>query len=290
MTTLAKTVNLELVTPDTAAKWLAQNAHNNRAPKKSVVKLYVSHMKRGTWNSDNCAITFDADGNLIDGQHRLRAVVESGQAQEFIVGRNWPTSAMITLDMGKGRTFTDRMVVAGTEISAMECDILRNAMTSYSSSQKGTQSFSSFGKESAVAEQYKRHSEITQIIANRFRGKVSKLVLGAAINGYAQACDWVERGKFDEDPSQRILDFLNIVASGGAASCYNPSTDQAAMKLREQITAKKAAGRNWQDMQDFRIGATAVFNFLKKKAQKQAIRPLANPPFAALKDLPGTNI
>jgi hypothetical protein len=290
MTTPAKTVELMLVTPDTAAKWLAQNADNNRAVKQSQVKLYASYMRKGEWNADNCAITFDAEGNLIDGQHRLQAVVKSGQAQEFIVGRNWPTNSMLTLDMGKGRTFTDRMVVAGTELTAMECDILRNAMTTYTSSQKGTQSFSSFGKEAAVAEQYKRHSEIVKLIAGRYRGKVSKLVLGAAINGYAQACDWVERGKFDEDPSQRILDFLNIVASGGAASCYNPSTDQAAMKLREQITAKKAAGRNWQDMQDFRIGATAVFNFLMKKPQKQAIRPLGKPPFALLADLPGTNI
>lgn len=290
MTTPAKTVELVLVTPEMAAEWLVLNADNNRSCKTRQVDLYASYMKKGTWNSDNCAITFDAEGNLIDGQHRLQAVFKSGQAQEFIVGRNWPRSAMVTLDMGKGRTFTDRMVVAGTELTAMECDILRNAMTVYTSSQKGTQSFSNFGKEEVVAEQYKRHSEIVKLIAGRYKGKVSKLVLGAAINGYAQACDWVERGKYDGDPSQRILDFLNIVANGGSASCYNPNTDQAAMKLREQIAAKKAAGRNWQDMQDYRIGATAVFNFLKKKPQKQAIRPLTNPPFALLKDLPGTNI
>lgn len=289
MTTPAKTVELMLVTPDTAAKWLAQNALNNRACKNSQVKLYVSYMKKGAWNSDNCAITFDVNGNLIDGQHRLRAVVASGQAQEFIVGRNWPTSAMITLDMGQRRSFTDRMVVAGTDITAMECDILRNAMSDYEATVKGTQSHSRFGKEAAVAEQFRRHSEITQALAARYRGKVSKLVLGAAIQGYAQACAWYEKGKFSDDPLQRIIDFLDILAEGGAASCYNPDTDQAAMKLREQIAAKKAAGRNWHDMQDFRTGVTAVANFLKKKPQKQVIRPLGKSPFALLIDLPGTN-
>lgn len=289
MTTLEKKVRLVLVTPKMAIEWLALNAINNREPKKSQLDLYTSYMRRGAWSDDNCAITFDVDGNLIDGQHRLRAVVRSGIPQEFIVGTNWPTTSMIAFDMGKGRNFADRMVVAGTEITSTECDILRNAMTNYQSSMKGTQAFSRFGLEETVAEQYKRHSEIVSTVSNCYKGKVSKLVIGAAIQGYAQACDWYARGKFSDDPGQRIIDFLTIVAEGGAASCYNPDTDQAAMKLREQIAAKKAASRNWQDMQDFRIGVTAVFNFLKKKPQKQAIRPLQNPPFANLKDLPGTN-
>lgn len=289
MTAPSKQVTLEVITPEMAKRWLAQNAKNNRTSKAGQVALYAAYMKKGTWNDDNCAITFDVNGELIDGQHRLMAIVESGTAQEFIIGRNWPTEAMITLDMGQRRTFTDRMVVAGTDITSMECDIIRNAMTNYASSQKGTQTYSQFGREEIVAEQYKRHSEATGVIASRYKGKVSKLVLGAAIQAYAQACVWYNKGRISDDPWQRTISFLDIVAEGGAAACYDPATDQAAMKLREQIAAKKAAGRNWQDMQDYRIGATAVYNFLKKKPQKLAIRPLANPPFAPLRELPGTN-
>lgn len=290
MTTPTKTVQLKVITPEMAKQWLDRNALNNRAVKKCQTKQYALYMKRGCWNDDNCAITFDLIGNLIDGQHRLLAVIESDTAQEFIVGYNWPTESMLTLDMGRRRTFTDRMVVAGTEITAMECDIIRAAMTDYEGCTKGSQINSRFGREPLVAEQFNRHSEITSVLAARYKGKVSKLVIGAAIQAYAQACVWYAKGRFSDDPLQRIIDFLNIVSEGGAASCYNPATDQAAMKLRDQINAKKATGRTWHDMQDYRIGATAIFNFLKKKPQKQVIRPLNNPPFTLLQNLPGTNL
>ena len=45
-------------------------------------------MRNGLWELNGAAIVIDEFGNLIDGQHRLSAVVESGTTQQFVVVRN----------------------------------------------------------------------------------------------------------------------------------------------------------------------------------------------------------
>lgn len=66
------------VDPDKARKWLLKNK-NNRPIDEKKVDLYAKHMKKGTWAMKRPApIEMDIDGNLINGQHRLLAVLKSG--------------------------------------------------------------------------------------------------------------------------------------------------------------------------------------------------------------------
>ena len=84
-------VSVETVGPDQAVKWLAKNwRYDHQRPLASDhVKFLTAEMKRGTFKQDTpiefCRLD---DGEwLTDGQHRLTAVVSSGQAQRFVVVR-----------------------------------------------------------------------------------------------------------------------------------------------------------------------------------------------------------
>ena len=44
-------------------------------------------MRQNSWTLTSDAIAFDEDGNLIQGQHRLNAVVKTGLAQVFWVAK-----------------------------------------------------------------------------------------------------------------------------------------------------------------------------------------------------------
>jgi hypothetical protein len=67
------------VTPELAAKWLELNDHN-RGVVTARVDQYAADMRRGEWRVNGEAIKISADGKILDGQHRLLAVLEADVA------------------------------------------------------------------------------------------------------------------------------------------------------------------------------------------------------------------
>jgi len=58
-----------------AHAWLARNIATNRKVIQRNIERIASDMREGRWVYDGSPIRFDRDGNLIDGQNRLRAVL-----------------------------------------------------------------------------------------------------------------------------------------------------------------------------------------------------------------------
>lgn len=100
----------KLITPEIASEMLLRN-QNNRNIKKDTLKKIVNDIKTGKWEMTHQAIAFDTDGNLIDGQNRLTAVVMAGIPVEMMVSYNAPKSEKI--DIGVRRSDTDSLYMAG---------------------------------------------------------------------------------------------------------------------------------------------------------------------------------
>lgn len=100
------TAKIEKITPAQAKEYLNQNI-NNRKLRKTVVARYVKDMVNGDWQPGTSTIVFNGDGTLIDGQHRLAAVAESGVTIEMIVTRNAPSAAREAIDTGLKRSLKD---------------------------------------------------------------------------------------------------------------------------------------------------------------------------------------
>jgi hypothetical protein len=100
------THKVETITPAIAEKILETNTKNRKLSSSIVTKL-AEQMKNGQWNFDGTPIRIDDAGDLVDGQHRLWAVVESGTPTDFLVVRGVDEKAMATMDTGKSRTFAD---------------------------------------------------------------------------------------------------------------------------------------------------------------------------------------
>lgn len=64
------------VTPEIAKRWLTRNPRN-RVARPATVARYARDMAAGKWHLDGSPIRFDATGTLLDGQHRLAAIIES---------------------------------------------------------------------------------------------------------------------------------------------------------------------------------------------------------------------
>lgn len=101
------------VTPTLAAEYLQKNFADNRNLRNSTIDRYASDMKNGRWTETGETIKFDQYGNLIDGQHRLHAVIKSGQTITFFVASGLEDAAAVNIDIGAKRSFADALKITG---------------------------------------------------------------------------------------------------------------------------------------------------------------------------------
>lgn len=101
------------VTPEIAARWLDKNTRNRKAA-AAVVRKYAEDMRAGRWVLTGAPIQFSGD-LLLDGQHRLMAVVQSGATIPFFVVRNLEAGAQHYMDIGKKRTISDQLTLDGVK-------------------------------------------------------------------------------------------------------------------------------------------------------------------------------
>lgn len=104
-----ETVRIETVTPRLAQKWLQGNVDNRRLREARVLS-YAKEMSDGEWDLSPDAITFDSNGTLLNGQHRLTAVVISGLTIRFLVLRGVPVKTQEVMDTGLSRNLADQLV------------------------------------------------------------------------------------------------------------------------------------------------------------------------------------
>jgi hypothetical protein len=105
------TVDLEQITPELAAEWLKGSPALNRGIGKRVVYRYATALIEKRWWFTGESVIFGLDGRLLDGWHRLTAIVESGVAAWFIVVRGVSNRAFHYIDNGRGRSFRDTIAV-----------------------------------------------------------------------------------------------------------------------------------------------------------------------------------
>ena len=75
-------ITKEIVTPQKAKVYLNQNK-NSRLINQEKVNRFVEILISGRWNSKLGHLDFSSDGYLINGQHRLTAIVLSGICAEI---------------------------------------------------------------------------------------------------------------------------------------------------------------------------------------------------------------
>lgn len=127
---MSLTMKEESITPTKAKKWLEANHDNQRMINKSAVQRYAGQMERGEFMaSTGQPLIFDVDDHLIDGQHRLRAIVQSGKTIKMLVVRNAVSEARKYIDHGLVRSPAHIMQIAGDRQHASLRISLAKALT-----------------------------------------------------------------------------------------------------------------------------------------------------------------
>lgn len=105
-------IKVELITPQKAQQWLASMG-TNRNLRASMVEQIARDIRSGNWALNGESIKIDQDGRLVDGQHRLTAIIRSGRSVETVVVRGIGNDTVKTVDTGALRTKGDVLKMAG---------------------------------------------------------------------------------------------------------------------------------------------------------------------------------
>jgi len=107
----------------------------NRKPSPVVVTKYAKDMENDNWMFNGQPLTFSQEGDLMDGQHRLLALIKSNKTLNFCVHYGLKSESFVTIDNGKIRTNADVVGLEGYKDSAVLSSLVRSIIA-YESSGK----------------------------------------------------------------------------------------------------------------------------------------------------------
>lgn len=128
------------ITPQWAERVLAEHQRRieagefrNRPVTKAIVDAYAADMARGKWGLTHQGIGFDVNGNLVDGQKRLWAVVKTGKTITMNVTTGLPAQnnsdicVMDLIDSGQKRSIGQQLAISHGVASAPQvAAVVRN--------------------------------------------------------------------------------------------------------------------------------------------------------------------
>lgn len=94
------------LTPQLARELWEKNTSTFGSLDRHTVNRYASEMTRGRWQDNGESIVVSVDGYILDGQHRIAAVIQSGCTITVVLVLNVVASAS-TFDRGKPRQVSD---------------------------------------------------------------------------------------------------------------------------------------------------------------------------------------
>ena len=257
--------NFEIITPNDAAAMLQKNPNYRRINDKRVLS-YALKMEQGFWQENGEPIQFDKSGNLLNGQHRLKAIIKSGKAQKMLVVRDVEANVF---DVGKTRTWSDytRATNDGKPIEAGiggAIGIVINAGNFHISNPEARYSY------------FQKHKyDLDKAFILSRRGSQHPVIKKA---GFIAAIYCAIRLEVMDD--QKLEAFCQIVNSGFPSEAYASET---AIVLRKQFTEMqyKVTGSSiyqiqfetlWQALEGFKRGLKTKKAYKPNGCMKDVIK------------------
>lgn len=108
-------IKKELITPKKAKELLDKSrGFSNRKIKVEAVKMLTRDIIDGNWQQDNAeTIKITSKGVVIDGQHRLTAIINAKKGVKLWVARGVKESTVDTIDRGSIRSIRDVLSMHG---------------------------------------------------------------------------------------------------------------------------------------------------------------------------------
>ena len=245
-----ETQKLEYITPIMANEYLKLNTKNRKVSKRSLAFL-IHEIKKGNWVFNGAPIIFSNTGALLDGQHRLMAIANTGATERFLVIRGVHNDVFTTIDSGRPRTNADALSVDNVKYASVMASAVKKIMNKY-------------GSVSAIANGFRIKTSTTDIHAFYFDNETRlKHLLSLAQEWCAkggsivQFSDAIAMMWLLSEEDVRAYQFIEEVATGSFDATINVTVQTLRNRL---IRAKIDMGNlNESELRDLYIVAFRHF-------------------------------
>lgn len=211
------------LTPAAARTLLARNLKNRKISEK-VVQKYAAEIKAGEWRLTPGGIGFDDQGTLVDGQHRLHAIIRANQSVPMVVTLGLPTAGQEKVDRHRRRSLFDALYLAGFATKRQEVEIATCLTRRMMQSDSGVVPSDSLVKQTLDC----HHEHITAVIALMKGDNKSR-------RGLSQASFLAAAVLYHEIAPGKCAEFLQGVRIGAMLT-----QDHPAMRLRKLLLGETA--------------------------------------------------
>lgn len=209
----APRISVVPITPETASHWLSRNI-GNRPASQATVDRYAKAMINGAWKMAGDPIRFSKTGKLIDGQHRLHAIIQSGVTITCVVMRDLEDGVFDVLDSGRGRGKSDVLFIElGLPVEV--CKILSSAAAMMLDYENGQYTFPARAEKREVVEFVKNNplaiaaAEYAQTLPRR----------SPPVPRSVAAFFWFYASQRNREEANRFLERFMIGAVDGPNDC-----------------------------------------------------------------------
>lgn len=157
-------VGLVEVTPKVAKNWLKYN-RRNRLKSAATENRYERDMAGNRWPFTGDPVRFSDKLEMLDGQHRCKAIEKSGTTQTLLVVTGLPTKTQAYMDAGRKRNAGQSLSIDETPHSTAVASLVRLALRWNPSRiwvpERGTELFGEFQVSDAeILEFVENHPEV----------------------------------------------------------------------------------------------------------------------------------
>lgn len=215
------TSGFEWITPNQAAQWLTDHNLRNRKLRKSTARKYAQMMANGHWLPTGDAICFDTEDNLLNGQHRLEGIVQSGTKAYLLVVRGLPSESQLVMDRALGRQAWESVNLEGMVGTNKREESVARAMMFHGSSRQSGGAL----EPTALRNFLITHAEAINFVLDRVQTKSIKLFPAPIVAAIARA--------YYAGDHARLAEFIDVYMTGMPFGAH----DRAAVLLREFMLA-----------------------------------------------------
>lgn len=196
-------IQQETITPAKAEEYLG-SMRSNRPERPKWVRELTRRIERGEWDTNNPnPISFSGKKTLIDGQHRLMAVVAADKSIRAWVARDVPADTVANIDTGKARSMADLLRMKGEQNTAAVSAALRQVLKFRMTGQIGSRG----GEDPSHAEMLEaldREPQFREIV--RAVGDLRNMRLGIGPGTWGAL--WIVLGEKDEQDADEFFEKL----------------------------------------------------------------------------------
>jgi len=232
------------VTSLQAKFWLENHNHVNRKKRIGTIEKYIRDRGNNLWLTTHEAVAFDWNGELVDGQHRLEMISQSGQSIKTLIVLGLDPEVRMVVDTGIPRHPHDVLKLLGYDATPWDVAIVRQMMSSI---------FPRRPTMSEIVHAYKKHEKKAKIICDMFPTKKRHVTMSPVLAPMARALE-----TYDENLIQQFADILYSGMSRGR------KRDQGTIILRDYLVQLRMRGGSL-DREIYRITESALHAFLNNE-------------------------